>query len=327
MIQTVLGPVDPALVRRVDFHEHLLADSSGLQRPGVESTPLDERVTLENLGYLRWNCLGLADNLRLDSIEDAVEELSDVSFDLVVEASSLGLGPRHADYPSLASSLNIVVAYGTYIGRVLPAEVLDLDLEKHFREALTVAVPGTSYKAGLLGIMGTTGDVPEVERARLRAAARAASAVSACVTIRLDPDFRAGLPVLEEMVKAGQPADRVVFTNADEYPDRAYWAELSDAGAVLEFCFGTDFQHVGRVRNLSDMERLDHLEAFLTDRPQARVVLGGSLWTKAQLKKYGGQGYDHVFRRIVPELARRGVPSEALERMTHDEPLRQLTRS
>lgn len=334
VVETVLGPIVPAAIGRVNFHEHVLTDSTGLHRPGVEPTPADPRVSVENLGYLRWNCLGLADNLRLDSVDDAVAGLGEAasSFDLFVDATSLGLGPVHAELPGIArrAGVAIVAAYGTYLSRVLPTEISALDedaLEKLLLTALTEAVPGTDYRAGLLGIMGTTEELPPVEQARLRAAARAGAATGACVTVRLAPDARQGLAVIELITAQGLGADRIVLTNADEYPDLAYWADLSDAGATLEVCFGMDFQHVPRIRNPGDAERLDLVEAFLTQRPQARIVLGGSLWTKAQLRRYGGQGYDHVARRIVPELLRRGVGADVVERMLHDEPLRQLTRS
>ncbi|MFX5476916.1 hypothetical protein ABTD55_23620, partial [Acinetobacter baumannii] len=74
----------------------------------------------------------------------------------------------------------------------------------------------------------------------LRAAASAAGRSGASVSVRLDPDARDGVAVLDELGRAGLPADRVIFTNADEFMDAAYWGELSDAGATLEMCFGTE---------------------------------------------------------------------------------------
>jgi phosphotriesterase-related protein len=117
-----------------------------------------------------------------------------------------------------------------------------------------------------------------------------------------------------------------VLTNADEYLDAAYWDDLLDAGAVLEVCFGTEAQHMGRMRNASDLQRLDFLTAFLERRPAGRFVLGGSLWTKSQLRRYGGCGYDHLTTRVLPELARRGVPAALLDAMVRTEPLRLLDR-
>ena len=122
MIETVLGAVEAGAVRRVDLHEHLLSDASALSRPGPEPLPDDPRVTTENLAFLRWNALALADNLRLDDAEVAAAELGRAGVDLVVECTSLGLGPRHAGLPqvSRAAGVHVVVAYGLYVDPVLP---------------------------------------------------------------------------------------------------------------------------------------------------------------------------------------------------------------
>ncbi|MDQ7903662.1 hypothetical protein RB614_03920 [Phytohabitans sp. ZYX-F-186] len=333
MIETVLGPIEAAGVGRVNMHQHLLSDASRLARPGVEPTPVDDWVTTANLGFLRWNALALADNLRLDDPELAVAELRRAAgaVDLVVEDTSVGLGPDHPALPAIAraAGVHVAVAYGFYVTPTLPAWARDLDEDAayaHLLGALADRVPGTGYRAALLGIMGTTGEVPAVERARLRAAAAAAAQTGASVSVRLDGEARAGTAVVAELVAAGLPADRILLTNADEYLDAAYWHDLLDAGATLEMCFGTELRHTGRMRNPSDLERLDFFESFLAARPDGRWVLGGSVWMKAQLRRYGGEGYDHLTTRVLPELLRRGVDPRRLEAMVTGEPLRLLDR-
>ncbi|TCB97248.1 phosphotriesterase [Micromonospora zingiberis] len=334
MIETVLGPVPAAVVGRVNMHQHLLSDASSLCRPGREQTPTDHRVTIRNLGFLRWNALALADNLRLDDPHLAVAELRHAArgVDLVVEDTSVGLGPDHAALPAVsrAAGVHVAVAYGLYVTPTLPGWARDLDEDgvyRHLLGALTDRVPGTDYRAALIGIMGTTAEFPAVERARLRAAAGAAGQTGASVGVRLDGDVRNGVEVVAEMTGAGLPADRILLTNADEYLDPGYWNDLIDTGVTLEMCFGTELQHVGRMRNPSDPQRLDFFESFLAGRADGRWVLGGSVWTKTQLRRYGGEGYDHLTTRVLPELVRRGVAVDRLEAMMTTEPLRLLDRS
>jgi phosphotriesterase-related protein len=50
------------------------------------------------------------------------------------------------------------------------------------------------------------------------------------------------------------------------------------------------------------------------------------VWTKTQLHAYGGMGYDHLLRRIVPALRSRGVTSSMLDAMLVDNPRRLLER-
>lgn len=334
MIQTVTGAIAADELGVTCMHDHLLSDSTSLRRDGAAPMPEADRVVPEVRGYLQWNMLALADNLRLDDPDLAVEELRpllDTPQRALVECSSWGLGPAHAGFPevSRASGITVVAAYGAYIPRTVPAwiaEMSEADLEAHFVDALEVAVPGTSFRAGMLGIMGTTDALADREREQLRAAARAAVRTGAAMSVRLEPEARRGLDVLALVAAEGLPADRVVFTNADEYMDAAYWDELADAGAVLEMCFGTESAHVGRIDSPSDRERLGFFPGFVATHPDAHLVLGESTWTKAQLRHYGGYGYDYLMRRIVPELGARGVAADRLDAMLRAEPARLLDR-
>lgn len=335
MIETVLGPVAAEALGPTSMHDHVLADSARLQRDGEQPPPPGPpTVRPETRDYLRRNMLAFADNLRLDDPDAAVDELRAATAAgqrALVESTSWGLGPDHARLPDIArrSGMTIVVAYGTYIRSTLPPEIAALDedgLRDLFATALDDAVPGTDYRAGLLGILGTTAGLPDVERDMLRAAADAAGRAGASVTVRLDPDARDGLAVLDELGRAGLPAERVVFTNADEFLDAAYWRELSDAGATLEMCFGTEDVHVGRVHNPTDAERLRFFVDAVTARPTASYVLGQSVWTKAQLARHGGHGYGRLLGVVVPEL--RGLLGAArVDGMLVDEPRRLLDRA
>jgi phosphotriesterase-related protein len=334
VIETVCGPVAPEALGVTSMHDHVLSDSSKLQRPGAQPAPSSDAVRLDTLGYLRWNMLASADNLRLDEADLAVSELvSAVAAGqrALLEATVWGLGPDHARLPEISrsSGMTIVTSYGAYIRATLPGWIAELDesaLEEHLAEALLDAVPGTDFRAGMLGMIGTTGELPEDERRMLRAAARAAVRGGAAVSVRLEPEARRGLEVLAVCEAEGLNTDRVVFTNADEYMDAAYWDDLAGAGAVLEMCFGTEAVHLGRVDNPSDRERLAFFSDFCAGHPDARHVLGSSLWTKAQLVAYGGVGYAHLVGLVVPELERRGLPRARLDAMLVGEPRRLLDR-
>ena len=332
MIQTVLGPVPSESLGPCSFHDHLLSDASSLRRDGSPPRPASDRVGPETRAYLHTNMLALADNLRLDDRALAVAELA-AAFAAgqrgVVDPTSWGLGPDHTGLPDLArrSGMTIVRGYGDYVIRTLPAERLALGeegWERDFLAALCDRVPGADYRAGMLGILGTTGELPPIERALLRAATRAAVQAGASISVRLDPDRVRGLDVLALCAAEGLPADRVVFTNADEYPDAAVWSELAAAGAVLEMCFGTEDSHGDRVVNLTDAERIDFFLTFCAANPSSRHVLGQSVWTKMQLKAHGGLGYGHLFDQVVPALRAGGLSAERIDAMLVDEPRRLL---
>ncbi|MFF1680320.1 phosphotriesterase family protein [Streptomyces sp. NPDC058256] len=335
MIETVLGPVDASALGPTSMHEHLLSDARVLHRPPREPIPADPRVTPENLGFLRWNLLALQDNLVLDDPDTAVTELAparELGQSCVVDLTSWGLGPRHAELPALsqASGLHIAAGYGAYLGRSHPDWLRALDetaLEEHLHRALTDHIPGVSYRAALLGIIGTGAPVDPAERRMLRAAGRAAARCGATVSVRLDPGARLGFDVLQVLASAGLPAERVVLGNVDEYIDPPYLRELASVGATLEWCFGNEAYYRDGYKDATDAERLDAVEEFLADGFADRMALGCSVWTKTQLRRYGGMGYDHLLRRIVPALRDRGIPQKQLDTMLVDVPRRLLDRT
>lgn len=338
MIQTVLGPVASSGVGPVSMHEHLLTDASALQRPGVEQLEPTLAVTADLAAALRWSQLALADNLRLDDVDLLADELrtaADTGLALAVDLSSLGFGPDHARLPDLArtSGVGIVAGYGAYLPRLLPDWYLELDTDARqrlFERALSDAVPGTGYRAGILGLMGTTAafgtDEGVEERRSLEAAARAAASTGAAVVVRLAADARNGLEVLAHVVAEGVDPSRIVFSTVDEFLDLPYLRDLGQAGAVLELCFGNEGSHVGRIRNASDPQRVDAFLALRESAPDTRWVFGHATWTKGQLRRFGGHGLDHLNARVVPGLRLLGVPDDVLTRITVEEPARLLDR-
>ena len=334
MVHTVLGPIAAAELGVTSMHEHLLLDARILHAPSREPPPDDPRVTIESLGFVRWNLLALEDNLVLDDAALAVRELGLAAAEgqrAVVDLTAWGLGPQPARLPEIAraTGMHVVAGCGVYLDRPHPPEVRGLGeegLTELLRSALDDGIPGAGFRAGLLGLIGTSAPVTAAEHAALRAAGRAAAATRAAVTVRLDPAERRGHWVLDELGAVGCRPEQVIFGNADEFLDLAYLGSLADAGATLEVCFGNEAYYRNGYKDPTDAERLAALEELLGAGHGGRIVLGCSVWTKSQLGAFGGMGYGHLLRRIVPELARRGVGEDELTRMLVANPARLLDR-
>lgn len=335
MVETVLGPIAAADLGVTSMHEHLLLDARILHAPSREPPPDDPCVTIENLGFVRWNLLALEDNLVLDDAALAVRELGLAAAEgqrAVVDLTAWGLGPQPARLPEIAraTGMHVVAGCGVYLDRPHPPEVRGLGeegLTELLRTALDDAIPGAGFRAGLLGLIGTSAPVTAAEHTALRAAGRAAAATRAAVTVRLDPAERRGHWVLDELGAVGCRPEQVIFGNADEFLDLAYLGSLADAGATLEVCFGNEAYYRNGYKDPTDAERLGALEELLGAGHGGRIVLGCSVWTKSQLGAFGGMGYGHLLRRIVPELARRGVGEDELMRMLVANPARLLDRA
>jgi phosphotriesterase-related protein len=334
MIETVLGPIAADQLGPTSMHDHLLADGRALSAPPREPLPADRRVTVENLGFLRWNLLGLEDNLVLDDAGVAVAELAHASAagqSGLVDLTVWGLGPAHERLPAIAraSGLHVMVGFGAYIEKTHPAFLVDLtaaEIEARMDAALTVALPGVDFRAALLGIVGTGSPIGPSEDRVLRAAGAAAGRAGAAVNVHLHPTGFLGLTVLERLAAEGTPASRVIFDNVDKHMDLGYLRELAAAGATLEWCFGNEAYYRDGLKDPTDAERLAGLQALLDDGLAGSCVLGHSIWVKTQLRAFGGMGYDHLLTRIVPELRRRGVSDADVQRMLVTNPRRLLDR-
>jgi phosphotriesterase-related protein len=335
VIHTVLGPIEAGELGVTSMHEHLLADARVLRAPAREPLPASDRVTIENLGFLRWNLLALEDNLVLDDARLAGEELERAAAlgqRAIVDLTVWGLGARPRDLPAIAraAGIHVIAGCGAYLDRPHPPEVEGRsadELAERFAAALEHEIePGSRVRAGLLGLIGTSEPVTESERRVLGAAGAAAGRTGAAVTVRLDPSARRGEWVLAQLADAGCPPAQVIFGNVDEFADRGYLGALARAGATLEWCFGNEAYYRDGYKDPTDAERLDAICALLDDGFGDRCVLGCSVWTKTQLRAYGGMGYDHLLRRIVPTLRARGVPDGVLDAMLVDNPRRLLDR-
>jgi phosphotriesterase-related protein len=336
-IQTVLGPIAPAQLGVTSMHEHLGIDARVLHAPSRETPPADARVTLENLGFVRWNLLALEDNLVIDDPQLVAGELAfatELGQRAVVDLSGWGLGAKPSALPQIAraSGVHVVAGCGVYLDRPHPDWILALDADgmaDRFVTALQDELePGCGFRAGLIGIVGTSETITASELRVLSGAGAAAARTGAAVTVRLDPATREGLRVLALLDDAGCAAEQVVFGNVDEFLDLGYLRELAGSGATLEWCFGNEAYYRDGYKDPTDAERLAALVALLEETPAlaAQCVLGCSVWTKSQLRAYGGMGYDHLIRRIVPELERRGIPRAAVDAMLVDNPARILAR-
>src|ERR1700727_1630706 len=194
-IQTVLGPIEPDQLGPTNMHEHLLIDGRAWLDPPREDYPVERKVTLENLGFVRWNLLSLEDNLIMDDPELALEEVLPVKESGgsgIVDLTVIGLGRRPRDLQDSArrSGLHIMCGCGFYIHGSLPDWVEQRsvdDLTDLMVEELTNGIDDTGVIPALIGEIGTSDPVTDREWRVVTAAGRAGGRTGAAVNIHLDP--------------------------------------------------------------------------------------------------------------------------------------------
>jgi len=336
-IHTVLGPIEASELGPTTMHEHLLSDLRLWSRPSAEAPPDGDRVHPGVLGYLRWNALSMPDNLLLDDPDEAIGELQALHAAggrALVDLTLEGMGRRLEELPRIAreSGVTICVGCGWYVEEAQPDWVRDADedrLAAHMISELNDGIADTSIRPALIGEIGTNHPPTEREWRVLRAAARAGAETGAAVNVHLSWRGADGVAVLEALVAAGMAPERVILSHMDERLDRGYHKAVAEAGAVLEYdTFGSDFLYgTPAARNPSDAERLDMAAWLLSEGYGDQLVIACDTWTKANLRRNGGFGYEHLFRRIVPALEDFCRADEAtLQAILVDTPRRVLDR-
>ncbi len=335
-IYTVLGPIEPEALGRTSMHEHLLCDGRVWCRPSDEEMPAHRRVTMENLGYVRWNLLSMEDNMLLDDAALIAQELEEVKrFDGsgIVDLTIVGLGQRVADLPAIAraTGLHVIVGCGWYVEQThsdwLKAASVD-EIRDHLLRELSVGIGDTGVIPSLIGEIGTNYPVTKQEEKVLRGCAQAAVATGVAINVHLSWRGQGALDVIEILLSEGMQTDRMIMSHMDEVIDRAYHQAVAETGVTLEFdTFGTEFYYGGGVRTPTDTERMEHLQILVENGYRDRLVLGCDVWVKANLRTYGGMGYEHLLKRIVPTLkSRYGFDDQTIDGMLVHAPRRLLNR-
>jgi phosphotriesterase-related protein len=335
-IHTVLGPIEPAQLGATNMHEHLLIDGRAWLDSPREDYPVDQKVTLENLGFVRWNLLSLEDNLIMDDPELALQEILPVKASGgsgIVDLTVIGLGRRPRDLQEIArrSGLHIMTGCGLYIHASHPDWVEQCsigDLTELMVRELAEGIDDTGVIPALIGEIGTSDPVTEREWRVVTAAGRAGARTGAAVNIHLDPRGDHALAILDALTTEGMTPDRVIFSHMDQHLDRDYHLRVAHAGAVLEYdTFGSEFYFGSLFKDPTDEERMQYVRMLVDEGFEQQLVLSSDVWVKAQLRAYGGMGFDHVMRRIVPALRDvYGISSAALDTMLIDTPRRLLGR-
>ncbi|GAA2614795.1 phosphotriesterase [Streptomyces axinellae] len=178
---------------------------------------------------------------------------------------------------------------------------------------------GTGIRPGVIGEVGSHGDVPSEPEARsLRAAARAARATGLSVATHAQLG-RGGLAQLDLLTGEGLPPHRVSVGHQDLLDDPAAHRELAAAGAYVAF------DTVGKDSYQSDRTRLRLLLALLEAGHADRILLSCDISRHGYLRTEGGRGYGHLFRSFLPAARAAGVDDDLIDLLTRRNPLRFLT--
>lgn len=333
--QTVLGPVDPALLGPTLMHEHLLWD---IRTPSMRADPdQGPEITLCNCFAINYGRRKVPNNYRLVCEETATAELklmAAVGGRTVVEMSSGGLEPRPNGLVALArdAGVHVIMGCGHYVDDYQPRANLARSVETFAAEItdqVQIGAWNTDVRAGIIGEIGCQAPWTDLEKRVMAGALLAMAETGATVNVHPGRDPDQPQEVADFVRAHGADPGRVIISHIDRTIfDETRLLRLADAGVVIEFdLFGQEqaYYALSDIDMPNDAVRLRLIRALIARGHLERVVISHDICYRTRLTRWGGHGYAHIFANVVPMMQSRGFSEFEIATITVANPRRLLT--
>jgi phosphotriesterase-related protein len=339
-VQTVLGVIDPDEIGVTLSHEHLLCSSSFRFMEGEDKTLAFRPVTMENLGWVKCNSHGSLDNLRLLDVDTAISELSrfkEVGGGTLVEMSNIGLcrDPEGLVRISNETDVHIIMGSGYYVGENHPEELVSRSVESIVEEIvrdITVGVDNTGVKAGVIGEIGCSFPLMDTEIKVLKASALAQKETGAPVNVHPGQSQLSPMETVEVLSESGADISHTAMSHVGNRHgmDVDLTVELAETGCYIEYDSFGNFQNPIVLPEktfyyLSDWQRIECIKELIDNGFLDQLLVSHDVFNKTDLRRYGGVGYDHIHRTVIPMMKMNGLSDREIEAMLVDNPKRFYT--
>lgn len=327
-VRTVLGPVAPAALGAVLMHEHLLCDLTPPTRRASREAEIE--ITLENAFDVAYRPGDYPGNHRLHDRDLAAREvarLREAGGNTLVEVTTWGIGPDPAGLAAIArqTGLHIVRGAGFYTDAYVDAATRENTVEG----LSDTIIAQLADDCGIIGEIGCSWPLTPFERRSLQAGAQAQCATGAAITVHPGRDPAAPHEILDVLEAAGADLARVVIGHMDrtclEVDDVI---ALARRGCVVEYDFfgiETSKYWFGVVDLPNDWMRIRAIGRLFDTGLGAQVTVSHDICTRSRLRHFGGHGYDHLMRNVIPLMRDRGFGDAEIDTLFRHTPRRLLT--
>lgn len=320
MITTVLGEIDESTLGVTSSHEHIFIDMRGcVDVTGNELEVFYEKITASNRAEVHANPYAILDNALLDSLDDAVNEVSHFKKcggNTIVDCTldEIGRNPEMLKEVSERTGVNIIVGCGHYYDKAHYLYVKDATvsyLADEMRRDILVGIKNTDVKAGIIGEIGTSAVITESERKVLTAAGIVGAETGKAVHVHTDLYSENGIDVIDTLTAEGMKPDKICIDHIDVLLRPDYVKRLLDRGVYVEFDnFGKEFFVSLERRFAYDLERIKLLKELIDDGYQKQILVSNDICLKSMLRKYGGLGYSHILNDVRLMAVESGINEE-----------------
>lgn len=336
MVMTVDGPLAPKDLGITLIHEHLFMDASHLLKKHGYLSQDTGVFDCCAAGEARWNPGVHPDNYRLTDINLVAADLAEYKVHggvSVVDCTPVDLGrnPTAVREIGKISGVRAVLGAGyyleathqPYVGNRSAQEIAD-EIVQEFKDGIGT----TGIRPGLIGEIGTSDPMTRSEQKVLQAAATAGIATGLPLSVHIHPWGWEGGKALGVLTESGMPAGRIIINHMNTaISDVGYLQGLLDAGAYLAFdLFGFDHSALGMGRYIpSDFDVAHKIMELIGHGYRERILISQDIGVRTRLRCYGGWGYSHMLRHVVPLFKQSGATDEDISVLLVQNPQRILT--
>ena len=335
LAQTVNGPIKKSELGFTLMHEHIFCD---LRKPEKRHSLLNdhEEITIKNRFEVNYFQNKNQQNLILDEYEKAIEELKiykEFGGETIVELSTNGINPDPNKLSKLSqeTGVNIILGTGCYTEDYLDEKTLNSsveDLRVLMSQHLYEGFDGTNIRAGLIGELGCSWHLKETEKKTLHAALEIQDETG--VTISIHPGRHRDSP--QEIIKFLEnfkvnPSKTIIchadrtLTNIEDI------LLILNKGYVLEWDFfgiETSNYWFGKFDLPTDYMRLDLILELIKKGFEEQITISHDICIRTRLSSYGGHGYSHLNKNVVPLMLQRGWSAKNIEQILVKNPANML---
>lgn len=334
-VQTVLGPVAPEALGLTLMHEHLLCDVTppDLARKGLPRV----EVTLQNVHAIRYGWVEHYGNHILDNPAEMAEEatlFAKAGGGTIVDVTIDGIAPDPRGLSAIArsSGVNVVAGVGHYIEAYSGQTIGERSAEALADEMIAAFHEGwDGVRPGIIGEIGVSDPWTAREKRVMEAAVIAQKETGFAITVHPGREADSPLRIVDFVGERGGDISRLIIGHLDRtlFTVDAVLA-LARTGAVMEWdFFGIESSHYpfAAIDLPNDGARLNLIRAALYAGHGDQVLMSQDICTVTRLARYGGHGYAHIPRDVVPMMARKGFSKDEIETILIKTPARLLTRA
>ncbi|KAG8573756.1 hypothetical protein GDO81_012534 [Engystomops pustulosus] len=293
-IQTVLGLIPPDQLGYTLTHEHLTMtfECCYYPPPTHEANLADGPIAMKNLYWLKQNPYSNKENLLLNQEVEAIrEEL--IAFKAaggrcIVENTTTGISRDVKTLKRLAqeTGVHVISGAGFYVDATHSAETRAMSVEQLTEVLVNEVLQGADGTDIKCGIIGEIG----------------------CSWPLTDSEKKILGATAEAQAQLGCPVN--IHPGRDSEAPFQIVRILQEAGADI---------------SKTVMSHLDRIGTLINEGYDERIVISHDIHTKNRLVKYGGHGYSHILKNIVPKMLLRGISQQNIDKILLENPKRWLT--